>query len=85
MTLFTNLQYETALNLNLPAVLIVATQCIGGAVGNMVCINNHVAACATIGTTGREGKLIKINTIPMVVYTLMTVVVIWCAMTFGLY
>jgi lactate permease len=85
MTLFTNLQYETALNLNLPAVLIVATQCIGGAVGNMVCINNHVAACATIGTTGREGKLIKINTIPMVVYTLMTVVVIWCAMTFGWY
>jgi lactate permease len=51
----------------------------------MVCINNHVAACATIGTTGREGKLIKINTIPMVVYTLMTVVVIWCAMTFGWY
>jgi lactate permease len=85
MTLFTNLQYETALNLHLPAVLIVAMQCIGGAVGNMVCINNHVAACATIGTTGREGKLIKINTIPMVVYTLMTVAVIWCAMTFGWY
>ena len=85
MTLFTNLQYETALNLDLPAVLIVATQCIGGAVGNMVCINNHVAACATIGTTGREGKLIKINTIPMIVYTLMTVAVIWCVMTFGWY
>ena len=85
MTLFTNLQYETALNLDLPAVLIVAMQCIGGAVGNMVCINNSVAACATIGTTGREGVLIKTNAIPMVVYTLMTVAVIWCAMTFGWY
>ena len=85
MTLFTNLQYETALNLDLPAVLIVAMQCIGGAVGNMVCINNSVAACATIGTTGREGTLFKTNAIPMVVYTLMTVAVIWCAMTFGWY
>ena len=58
---------------------------IGGAVGNMVCINNSVAACATIGTTGREGTLIKTNAIPMVLYTLMTVAVIWCAMTFGWY
>ena len=85
MTLFTNLQYETANALSLPAVLIVAMQCVGGAVGNMVCINNSVAACATIGTTGREGTLIKINALPMVVYTLMTVAVIWCAMTFGLH
>ena len=85
MTLFTNLQYETAMNLDLPAVLIVAMQCVGGAVGNMVCINNAVAACATIGTTGREGVLIKTNTIPMIVYTLMTVAVMWCAMTFGWY
>ena len=85
MTLFTNLQFETATALDLPAVLIVAMQCVGGAVGNMVCINNAVAACATIGTTGREGKLIKINAIPMVIYTLGTVAVIWCAMTFGLY
>lgn len=85
MTLFTNLQYETANALSLPAVLIVAMQCVGGAVGNMVCINNSVAACATIGTTGREGTLIKINALPMVVYTLMTVTVIWCAMTFGLH
>lgn len=85
MTLFTNLQYETANALSLPAVLIVAMQCVGGAVGNMVCINNSVAACATIGTTGREGTLIKINALPMVVYTQMTVTVIWCAMTFGLH
>ena len=85
MTLFTNLQYETATALDLPAVLIIAMQCVGGAVGNMVCINNAVAACATIGTTGREGKLIKINAIPMVIYTLVTVAVIWLAMTLGLY
>ena len=85
MTLFANLQYETATALDLPAVLIISTQCVGAAIGNMVCINNAVAACATIGTTGREGKLIKTNALPMVIYTLVTVVVIWLAMTLGWY
>ena len=85
MTLFTNLQYETATALDLPAVLIVAMQCVGGAVGNMVCINNAVAASATIGTSGREGKLIKMNAIPMVIYSLGTVAVIYLAMTLGWY
>lgn len=85
MNLFTNLQFNTANVLDLPAVMIVSMQCVGAAIGNMVCINNSVAASATIGTTGREGKLIKLNAIPMVIYSLGTVAVIWCAMTFGLY
>ena len=85
MTLFANLQFDTATALDLPAVLIVSMQCVGAAIGNMVCINNAVAASATIGTSGREGKLIKMNAIPMVIYSLGTVAVIWCAMTFGLY
>ena len=85
MTLFANLQFDTATALDLPAVLIVSMQCVGAAIGNMVCINNAVAASATIGTSGREGKLIKMNAIPMVIYSLGTVAVIWLAMTFGLY
>ena len=85
MTLFVNLQYETATALHLPTVLMVSMQCVGAAIGNMVCINNAVAASATIGTSGREGKLIKMNAIPMVIYSLGTVAVIWLAMTLGLY
>ena len=85
MTLFANLQFDTATALDLPAVLIVSMQCVGAAIGNMVCINNAVAASATIGTSGREGKLIKMNAIPMVIYSLGTVAVIWLAMTLGLY
>ena len=85
MTLFVNLQYETATALDLPAVLIVSMQCVGSAIGNMVCINNAVAASATIGTSGREGKLIKMNAIPMVIYSLGTVAVIWLVMNLGLY
>ncbi len=83
MNLFTNLQYNTATVLGLPTVFIVSMQCVGGAIGNMVCINNAVAASATIGTTGREGKLIKINAIPMVIYALVTVIFFYIIMALG--
>ncbi|MBE5756370.1 MAG: L-lactate permease [Clostridiales bacterium] len=72
MTLFTNLQFSTATMLSIPTVFAVSMQCVGAAIGNMVCINNAVAASATIGVTGREGKLIKINAIPMIIYSLVT-------------
>ena len=77
--LFTNLQYNIAANLELSTVAIVALQVVGGAIGNITCINNVVAACATVGTTGSEGKIIKTNIIPMIIYTLialLTVVVL---------
>lgn len=84
MNLFTNLQYNTANVLGLPAVYIISMQCVGSAIGNMVCINNAVAASATIGTTGREGKLIKINAIPMVIYTLGTVAIFYIVLALGI-
>ncbi len=73
MNLFSNLQYNAATVLKLPTVYVLSMQCVGAAIGNMVCINNAVAASATIGITGKEGKLIKINAVPMVIYTLITV------------
>ena len=75
MTLFTNLQFDTAATLNIAPVFAVAMQCVGAAIGNMVCINNAVAASATIGVGGREGKLIKLNVTPMLIYTLSTVLI----------
>ena len=77
MTLFTNLQFDTATMLGLPTVYIVSMQCVGGAIGNMVCINNAVAASATIGISGKEGKLIKTNAIPMVIYALVTAAIFY--------
>ena len=77
MNLFSNLQYDTAYALGLPTVFIVSMQCVGAAVGNMVCINNAVAASATIGTVGKEGKLIKMNAIPMLIYTLATALIFY--------
>ena len=84
MNLFSNLQYNTAEVLNLPPVFMVSMQCVGAAIGNMVCINNAVAACATIGTTGREGKLIKTNVVPMLIYAFITIMVFYIALALGI-
>ena len=54
-------------------------QCVGSAIGNMVCVNNAVAASATIGTTGKEGKLIKMNVIPMAIYLVVTALIFFIA------
>lgn len=74
-TLFSSLQFETATQLLLPQVIIVALQNIGGAIGNMTCINNIVAACATCGTVGREGLLIKRDALPMVIYSVLVIII----------
>ncbi len=73
MNLFSNLQYGTAEMLNLPNEIVLGIQCVGAAIGNMICVNNIVAASATIGISGREGRLIKLNIIPLLFYTLLTV------------
>ena len=84
MNLFSNLQFNTATVLELPTIFIISMQCVGAAVGNMVCINNAVAASATIGTSGREGKLIRTNVIPMLIYTLITVAIFYIVLALGI-
>ncbi|MFT9496209.1 L-lactate permease [Anaerosolibacter sp.] len=74
--LFSSLQFETASILKMPQVLIVALQVIGGAVGNMICINNVVAVCATVGCEGNEGKIIRRNAVPCFIYGIVVAVVV---------
>jgi len=75
-TLFTSLQFETATLIAVPQILIVALQNVGGAIGNMICVNNVVAVCTTTGTTGKEGTIIKKNLLPCFVYCIITVFVV---------
>lgn len=82
-TLFTSLQFETATLVALPQVFIVALQNNGGAIGNMICVNNVVSACATTGTVGNEGKLIRSNAIPCAIYCLVVVIVFGIAVMMG--
>ena len=79
VTLFANLQEQAATNLGLNTAIIVAANTIGGSIGNMVCVNNVVAACATAGTAGREGKIIRINAIPAAIYTVVVILVLFVA------
>lgn len=82
-TLFASLQYETASILSMPTVIIVALQNMGGAIGNMVCVNNVVAACATTGTIGNEGKIIRTNAVPMVTLSIIVVIVAVVGISIG--
>ena len=82
--MFTPLQFETATILNLPHLVIVALQNQGGAIGNMVCINNIVATCATTGMIGAEGKLLRAAVLPWLVFYFICIIVIVVAMSMGI-
>ncbi len=69
--MFSGFQFATAQILGLPKTIILALQVVGGAVGNMICVHNVVAVCATIGIIGKEGSIIKKNLIPSILYGLL--------------
>lgn len=72
--LFAGLQFDTAIFIRISPVIIVALQNIGGACGNMICVHNVVSVCATTGTGGNEGKIIKINIVPCIICCLLAIV-----------
>lgn len=74
-TLFAGLQFQTAQILDMSPVIIVALQNIGGAAGNMICVNNIVSVCATTGTAGNEGRIIRLNILPCLIYCIIAVAV----------
>ena len=83
--LFASFQYETALLLELPPVLTVALHVVGSAFGSMISFNNVVATCATVGMMGAEGRLIKRNLIPCLLYALMAVLAALLLRAGGIY
>ena len=74
--LFASLQYETAALVKLSPIVVLALQNIGGAAGNMICVNNVVAVCATTGVAGVEGRIIRVNLLPCLTYCLIVVLVL---------
>jgi lactate permease len=68
--LFSMFQYSVAESLDISRIIVVSLQNFGGAMGNMICVHNVIAACATVGLTGVEGLLIKRNLIPLSVAAL---------------
>lgn len=73
--LFSLFQFSVAEQLGFSTILIVSLQNIGGAMGNMICVHNVIAACATVGLVGVEGLLIKRNLLPMTIVGLIVGVI----------
>ena len=82
--LFASMQFESATMLALPPVVIVALQCVGGSIGNMICVNNIIAVCATVGIKGVEGKIIRRNSIPMLIYAVLIIIIAYILIATGI-
>ncbi|CNF21431.1 L-lactate permease [Yersinia nurmii] len=65
---FGGIQQSIALSSGLNVNLTLALQSVGGAMGNMVCLNNIIAVCSILGLSNAEGKIIKKTLLPMLVY-----------------
>ena len=70
--LFGTFQFEVASNLGASRTIVVAAQAVGGAIGNLVAIHNVVAALAVVGLVGEEGRVIRLELIPLAYYWLAT-------------
>lgn len=57
--MFAFFQHQVATEIGISGAFVVALQAVGGAAGNMICVHNVVAACATVGLLGVEGLLIR--------------------------
>ncbi|MDD6181873.1 MAG: L-lactate permease [Desulfovibrionaceae bacterium] len=71
--LFANFQWDTATALGYDMFghyIIVAAQGVGGAMGNMICVHNIVAACAVCGLIGKEGFILKRTFWPFMLYSI---------------
>lgn len=74
--LFGSFQKETAVALGVPVLSILALQAVGSAVGNMISVHNVVAACATVGLKDVEGRIIRYNLLPCLIYCLLAGVIV---------
>jgi lactate permease len=73
--MFAGIQQSIAESTDLNVTTILAMQSVGGAMGNMVCINNIVAVCSILGILNKEGYIIQRTAIPMILYGIIAAVV----------
>jgi lactate permease len=66
--MFSLFQYGVADRIEVPRLVILGLQAVGGAAGNMITVHNVVAASATVGLVGKEGLLIRRTIQPMAYY-----------------
>ncbi|WP_435065788.1 L-lactate permease [Halobaculum sp. EA56] len=70
--LFGTFQYNVAADLGISRTILVAAQAVGGAIGNLIAVHNVVAALAVVGLVGEEGRVIRLELIPLAYYATVT-------------
>ena len=70
--LFGTFQYGVAENIGTSRTLMLGAQAVGGAIGNLIAVHNVVAALAVVGLVGEEGRVIRLELIPLAYYGTMT-------------
>ncbi len=65
---FGGIQFSIAETTGLSIPLILGLQSVGGAMGNMVCLNNIIAVCTVLNISNAEGKVIRKTVVPMLIY-----------------
>ncbi|MCO8244853.1 L-lactate permease [Haladaptatus sp. AB643] len=70
--LFGTFQFGVARDIGVSRTLLLAAQAVGGAIGNLIAIHNVVAALAVVGLVGEEGRVIRLELIPLIYYGVFT-------------
>ncbi|MEF8773250.1 MAG: L-lactate permease [Halobacteriales archaeon] len=70
--LFGLFQFQAAQEVGAPTQIVVGAQAVGGAIGNLVAIHNVVAALTVVGLIGEEGRVIRLELIPVLYYGVFT-------------
>ena len=73
--IFGGVQQSIAETTGLSVGTVLALQSVGGAMGNMTCINNIIAACTVSDITNHEGYIMKRTAIPMFTYGVIAAIV----------
>ncbi|MED4162864.1 L-lactate permease, partial [Halalkalibacterium halodurans] len=66
--MFSLFQFSVADQIGADPTQVVALQVMGANAGNMICVVNVVAAASVVGLVGKEGLIIRMTLIPMMIY-----------------
>ncbi|MGM0842465.1 MAG: L-lactate permease [Bacillota bacterium] len=70
--MFSLFQFSVADQIGADPQTVLSLQVLGANAGNMVCVLNVVAAASVVQLSGKEGQIIRITVIPMLLYVLLS-------------
>lgn len=68
---FGQIQADIATKAGVGKELVLASQLIGAAAGNMICVHNIVSVSSVVGLSGQEGNILRKTVVPALIYGLL--------------